>query len=1479
MKILQYLSLLCLSALLFSSAYATESTSSNALKFEHLSLQEGLSHASVYALYQDNQGFIWIGTQDGLNRFDGQNFVKYRHEPQNTATLSHNSVYALSEDQQGFLWIGTGNGLNRFDHKLETFTRYLVNAAPNGLSDAAVWSIQPDQQEGGLWIGTTNGGLNHLQLASGTFSHYRHSAQPGSLSSDSVWPLHQDSRGNLWVGTDGRGLNRLLADRHSFKQYLPEQNVTSLHEDKQQVLWVGTMDGLFYYDAVADHFIRYRLDSLAKIWSITSDTEGYLWVGTDGQGLYRIQPKSNEWWIYRADAKNPASLSNDAVLSLLTDRAGSIWIGTDKGLDRIDPDYAQFQHYTHQPDTDNSLANNNVLSLLSTYDGELWVGTDVGISRYNAQRTHVTQYAPTEQPGSLRKPSVWALFQDASGTIWAGTEGGFLSRFNAATEDFTHFQIPFPTDTPASANVRSIYQDQAGVLWVGARRGLFFFDAQQQALLPHLIEVPSTAPSTEHNPQGLRPSVVNIYEDRQQRLWVSTLTTGLFCFAKDRSLPPAHYRLMPERADSLSADQVTAVMEDQQGALWIGTYGSGLNKLLAFDSPAMPGGRFLHYREADGLPNDFVHALQSDDKGYLWLSTNQGIARFDPQAPLSKAFKYYDVGDGLQSNQFNAAHAKSAQHELFFGGINGFNSFFPCRFKTNNYPPPVVITEMEMFHKPVLPHTPHSPLARAIGETEELTLSYWQAFFSFEFVALNYIQSNKNQYAYRLVGFDPEWQYIKKRRQAFFTNVPPGNYRFEVKASNNEGVWGAVNDRLHIRITPPFWLTWWAYLAYALLATSLVWKIILYYRQLLQARQQAFLDNEIRQRKQTEMALHQSEERYRLLVEGTENLVAQMDMQGHFLYVNQAAEKVFQIPPQNLIGQSLFDFIHPSDRTISRSALQHWIQQKPKNVTFSNRLLSMHNEIRHMLWTVQPALNAQDEVCAFNAIAKDVTELKQIEEELVQAKEQAEQANHAKSEFLANMSHEIRTPMNAILGFTDILLNAISDTRHKEFLNAIETSGKSLLKLINDILDLSKVEAGKLELEYHNTALRGLFEDMRKIFVHKLSDKQLSFTLDIPANLPELVLLDETRVRQVLLNLLGNAVKFTDQGGITLTVWFTPLNLQGSEIQLCFSVTDTGIGVSSDQCESIFGAFEQQRNQSHAKYGGTGLGLAISKRLVEMMGGSIALESQPERGSTFTIKLNHVQVIREASVPVQEPVTVTENTQFAPATVLIADDVLLNRKLLKFYLSAYPFTLLEAENGEEAVTLAKQHLPDVILMDMKMPVLDGDAATRMLKNNEKLKHIPVIALTALAMKEDEEKIRELCDGYLSKPVAKRALLQTMALFLAPQPNNSAPEITLPLKQIPDSSTAETLSVIQEIPEALRSRLEQDYLPRLRTFETHTSINEIETLAFEIKQLANEYQNKRVLDWADKLYQDTQMFDVPAMQKCLRAFPALLSKQS
>jgi signal transduction histidine kinase/CheY-like chemotaxis protein/streptogramin lyase len=513
------------------------------------------------------------------------------------------------------------------------------------------------------------------------------------------------------------------------------------------------------------------------------------------------------------------------------------------------------------------------------------------------------------------------------------------------------------------------------------------------------------------------------------------------------------------------------------------------------------------------------------------------------------------------------------------------------------------------------------------------------------------------------------------------------------------------------------------------------------------------------------------------------------------------------------------------------------------------------------------------------------TQVAERTKDLQKAKEMSEMANRAKSEFLANMSHEIRTPMNAILGFTEIMENEIPDEKHKRFLNAISSSGKTLLGLINDILDLSRIEAGKMELEYEAVQLGPILNEIKHIFLNKAKEKSLDFLMEVDPDLPGIILLDSLRVRQVLMNLVGNAIKFTDRGYIKLGAHPVKPVLTGSNVRqdnrldIVFSVHDTGIGIPEDQYQAIFEAFKQQVGQRSAKYGGTGLGLTICQRLVEMMNGEITVQSEEGKGSTFRVTLKNVTVstgLKETEINIKPNV---ENIRFKKALILVVDDSESNRGLLMEYLVDSPIDFIEAEDGKEAVDMAKQYRPDAVLMDMKMPVMDGYEATRILKGDEELKKIPVIIVTASALREQRSKIEKAGgDGYLSKPVSQSDLVIELMHFLPYVTSESAgtPEMKVkePITTTPDPLSPEAREKFLDLLNILQS---DDVTQRWEKLSKTLIIDEIEDFSGEMKELDQTYQTGMLSLWADGLFNDLQAFDVAKIHETLAFFPELIKE--
>jgi PAS domain S-box-containing protein len=504
--------------------------------------------------------------------------------------------------------------------------------------------------------------------------------------------------------------------------------------------------------------------------------------------------------------------------------------------------------------------------------------------------------------------------------------------------------------------------------------------------------------------------------------------------------------------------------------------------------------------------------------------------------------------------------------------------------------------------------------------------------------------------------------------------------------------------------------------------------------------------------------LSESEDRFRGLSRATFEGVV-IHEQGRIIDTNAAADELFGIAHEELIGRDALELLTTESSTAARERIEAGSEAPYEIEIMRQDGSSVPVEIR--------ARNTHFMGREVRVVAvRDITERKHADERLRSAKEAAEAANQAKSEFLANMSHEIRTPINAILGYSRILEERSQDPQQKEYLNSIHASGRSLLMLINDILDLSKIEANKLELEYSAVEPRFILDDVEKVFAYEAKHRGLELVVDVSPGLPPLLLLDEPRLRQILLNLVGNAVKFTEQGSITVTAsheWTSP---EHDRIHLVISVADTGIGIDESEIERIFGAFEQMTGQQQSKYGGTGLGLAITRRLVDMMGGQIRVDSVLGKGSTFTVALDDVEVSAAGAKPTRAPeIQQIAGLRFDPASILIVDDAHLNRKLLRDYLTDYDFFFLEAKNGQEAVELCTNEHPDLVLMDVRMPVLDGFEAASFLRGRPETKAIPMIALTAWATKEEKARVMPVFDAFLSKPIDKVELILTLASLM------------------------------------------------------------------------------------------------------------------
>jgi signal transduction histidine kinase/ligand-binding sensor domain-containing protein len=785
------------------------------IKFERISLEEGLSQSVVSCIIQDYLGFMWFGTQDGLNRYDGTKFITYKNDSKNKNSICNNFIVCLFEDTNKNLWIGTKDGLSMYDRNRDLFFNYKVEHDNSNLVSSNQINAIAEDKAGNFWIGTYGSGIINFDRGKNIFSVYRRNENdPYSLSENRINDIRDDGEGNLWVGTWGGGLNFFDIKNKKFirHQLSKDENnnisirrINSLYTDSNGILFVCTNNGLYEYSKKENEFINYSNDpqnqfSLSDdlVSLIYEDSAGNYWVGTREGGLNSFDRKSGEFYSYKYDMEIPSGISNNSIMTIYEDRSGIIWIGTfGGGINKFNKQPKKIQHYFSDSGNPSGLSSNDVCCFCEDSENNIWIGTrDSGICVFNRTKKTFTNFRHNpDDINSLCHDMVNSIIEDNDGNIWIGTLGGGLNKFDKKTKQFTHYKNDPGNKNSLSHNtVFTLAKDKRGIIWIGTSGGgLNKFDAQTEKFTKYISDTANASAISSN-------SIISIFNDSDDTIWIGTDNGGLNKF-NSREEKFFHYTHNPDNLSSISGNGILTIYEDSSGTLWFGTSGFGLNR---FNKDKKT---FERITEKDGLPNNVINGILEDNKGNLWISTNNGLSKFNPKTP---SFRHYDARDGFQSNEFNNwANLKLKNGELLFGGINGFNIFNPEDMKDNSFIPPVVITDFQIFNKHVPVSEKNQILKKAISVESEIILSYRESVFSFEFVSLDYSIPGKNQYAYKMDGFDKEWVYSGNRRFVTYTNLDHGEYLFRVKGSNNDGVWNENGAKIKITITPPFWKTWW----------------------------------------------------------------------------------------------------------------------------------------------------------------------------------------------------------------------------------------------------------------------------------------------------------------------------------------------------------------------------------------------------------------------------------------------------------------------------------------------------------------------------------------------------------------------------------------------------------------------------------------------------------------------------------------------
>lgn len=1095
-------------------------------QFNTLDKRNGLSGNSVLCFLKDQTGFIWVGTSEGLNRYDGYTFKKYQHSQSDTLSIRASYVTALFEAPDGQIWVSAGDYLDVFDPKTDRFNH--SQTLFNGKIQIPLVSKSyfKTDQNGNIWFGNSSLGLYKYAIQQDVLLKIpSQSGQSHHLVSDSITSLDIDSKGNIWIASKKGCIEMIDHQTGSVvkRVYLdinPDNNY-NLYIDSDNDLWIYDKNnniGIIFYNVTTEKITYFNKTTTQGkflsdiVLSVIEGNDKFIWVGTDHGGIQIIDKKTKNIKTIRHNPLRNRSICSNTITSLYRDRDGFIWIGSFKnGFSYYHGNMFNFNLFQINHPDGSSVEINDIDNFAEDEHGNLWIGTNGGgLIYFNRQNNTFKHFKHNpDDPNSLSADIIVGMHYDSKGLLWIGTYFGGLNCYDG--KKFIHYRNdPQNPMSLSDDRVWDVCEANNGLIWAGTLLGgVSVIDPKKQQVVAIYKGLQSPVRSFV---------IFDIAKGRLGELWFGTVD-GLRMFNPENN-QWTYYQHDTKDSNSLSHNFCYAVMEDSKGLIWIGTP-EGLNML------DRSTGKFRVFTQADGLPTNHIITILEDNLHRIWLGSTNGLSVLEIEnikGVNQYQFTNFDEKDGLQSNVFNEKAAfKCKNGDLIFGGISGFNLFDPLQIKLKNLESKTVITDLQIFNQSISPNVPIDDehiIDQTISYIQQITLKHQFNLFSLEFSNLNYFFPQSRRYQYILEGFQSEWLTTgSDKRQVTYTNLNPGKYVFRVRATNSDGKWSQHETALKIHILPPWWDTFLFKLAMGLLFLSFM--LLIFYLRFYNMQKQK----------------HKLE----LLV---------------------------------------------TDRTAKLQELNTVLLERQKEISQQNKKLAAHrNELEQI-------------------VEKRTS---QLEAALIKA----ESADRLKSAFLANMSHEIRTPMNAIFGFAALLRdNEITPEENNRFIDIIQSSCDTLLVIINDILDISKIEANQLEINKRLTPINTIFNDLVNYYsLHDQSEVKIICDIDHLAE-GSYVLTDPVRLHQIIVNLLNNALKFTSNGEIHYGY-----TISGHEIQ-CY-VSDTGIGIEEKDYNTIFKEFNKLETSNVKFYKGAGLGLSISKRLTELLGGRIWVHSIPGKGTTF----------------------------------------------------------------------------------------------------------------------------------------------------------------------------------------------------------------------------------------------------------------------
>ncbi|MBB6461731.1 two-component regulator propeller domain-containing protein [Flammeovirga kamogawensis] len=792
--------------------------------FKHIPESAGLSNKIAKDIFRDTKGFLWIATQNGLNRYDGYEMKVFKNAETDTSTLSSNDINVIFEDSRQHLWVGTITNIHKIGRDGESFDRLLKRSPfEDNNFEFEITSIIEDQDKN-IWVGTSGAGLYVFDLDGNQIKHYFKEQQRESFNFVHITALFEDQNSNIWIGHKDLSYTIFNPRKHSFKHNKISlastrfrnntgSYITNFVETADKGVIASTLNsGILAFESKTNkiNYLRGINKGLhhPTVKDMAVDEEKNLWLGTS-DGLHFIPKYKNKVQkVYKSNDLNTSSLSDNAVLSLYYDQQNILWCGVwGRGIDYAEPTFKKFETFKREPMKANSLNNDMVQTIMEDHEENLWFGTSGGgVTHYNVTNDVYEHFTPQKgNKEKLQSWSVFSVFEDSDHDIWVGSYLGGLSLLDRETKKFKTFKnIPNdPTSLP-NDDVRAIFEDANNQLWIATNGGgIAKFDKYSETFEVYKREEAKGQETLASN------WTLNIMEDSRGWLWIGTYGgVSIYYPDSDKFISFNHN---DKEQNSLAHNWVYSIIEDRNNTIWIGTAG-GLNKIdakyLDKEIESYKKDFMTKHTEENGLINNAINGIIEDEEGYLWISSNMGLSKFNKE---KNTFIHYSKDDGLQGNEFiPMAYCKTAEGKLIFGGRNGANAFFTSDININPFKPNVFLTNFSLFNKEIFPSSEeNSVLVQSIIDTESITLLHDQNVLTFDFVALNMISSDNNKYAYKMEGFDKEWNHVNNKREAVYTNLDPGDYIFMVKGTNNDGIWNEEGRNLLITILPPYWQTWW----------------------------------------------------------------------------------------------------------------------------------------------------------------------------------------------------------------------------------------------------------------------------------------------------------------------------------------------------------------------------------------------------------------------------------------------------------------------------------------------------------------------------------------------------------------------------------------------------------------------------------------------------------------------------------------------